>query len=63
MYRDLFRQGRLTPKNIDVMQCSRLEPAVAEEDTSATHGLRYHASIPLYFRDKPLGIMNVTGPS
>jgi two-component system NarL family sensor kinase len=24
--------------------------------------LRYHASIPLYFQDKPLGIMNVTGP-
>ena len=29
----------------------------------ATRGLRYHASIPLLFRDTPLGIMNVTGPS
>jgi two-component system, NarL family, sensor kinase len=28
-----------------------------------TQGLRYHASIPLYFRDRPLGIMNVTSPS
>jgi two-component system, NarL family, sensor kinase len=26
----------------------------------ATEGLRYHASIPLYFRDRPLGIMNLT---
>jgi two-component system NarL family sensor kinase len=28
-----------------------------------TQGLQYHASIPLYFREAPLGIMNVTGPS
>src|SRR5262249_21235286 len=29
---------------------------------SMAAGLRYHASIPLYFQDKALGIMNVTGP-
>ena len=31
--------------------------------TDLTHGLAYHASVPLYFQDKPLGILNVTGPS
>jgi two-component system NarL family sensor kinase len=58
-----FRDGELTPKNIDVLECSRLRPAVKERATHLTRGLAYHASIPLYFQDKPLGIMNVTGPS
>ena len=58
-----FEAGELTPKNIDVMECSRLLPAVKTRTADVTHGLRYHASIPLYFQDKPLGIMNVTGPS
>jgi len=60
---DEFREGRLTPKNIDVMECSRLRPAVRRRATDLTRGLAYHASIPLYFRDTPLGVMNVTGPS
>ncbi len=60
---DEFREGKLTPKNIDVMECSRLRPAVRRQATELTHGLAYHASIPLYFRDTPLGVMNVTGPS
>jgi len=60
---DEFTDGQLTPKNIDVMECSRLRPAVQRQETDLTHGLAYHASIPLYFQDKPLGIMNVTGPS
>ena len=60
---DEFREGALTPKNIDVMECSRLRPAVLRQATDLTHGLAYHASIPLYFQDKPLGILNVTGPS
>ncbi|MBI3964035.1 MAG: GAF domain-containing protein, partial [Chloroflexi bacterium] len=55
-----FREGELTPKNVDVMVCSRLAPAVAAGLVDATEGLRYHASIPLYFQNKPLGIMNVT---
>jgi two-component system NarL family sensor kinase len=60
---DEFRDGALTPKNIDVMECSRLRPAVLRQATDLTHGLAHHASIPLYFQDKPLGILNVTGPS
>lgn len=60
---DEFTAGALTPKNIDVMECSRLWPAVQRQATELTHGLAYHASIPLYFQDKPLGILNVTGPS
>jgi two-component system, NarL family, sensor kinase len=59
----LFLQGKLTPTNINLIECSRLEPAVTANDTEATRGLRYHASIPLSFQEKPLGIMNITGPS
>ncbi len=58
-----FREGDLTAGNIDVMECSRLRAAVASRDRAATHGLRYHASIPLYFGDRPLGIMNVAAPA
>lgn len=59
---DDFRDGELTPTNIDVMECSRLQPAFRGRSAALAAGLRYHASIPLYFQDKPLGIMNVTGP-
>jgi two-component system, NarL family, sensor kinase len=59
---DGFRDGELTPTNIDVMECSRLQPAFRGSSAALTAGLRYHASIPLYFQDKPLGIMNVSGP-
>jgi two-component system NarL family sensor kinase len=59
---DDFRDGELTPTNIDVIECSRLEPAFRSKSAALAAGLRYHASIPLYFQDKPLGIMNVTGP-
>lgn len=58
-----FNSGALTPKNIDLIECSRLRPGVLQQATDLTHGLAYHASIPLYFRDEPLGILNVTGPS
>jgi two-component system NarL family sensor kinase len=58
----LFQQGKLAPTNINLIECSRLEPAVAANDAEATRGLRHHASIPLYFQEKPLGIMNLTGP-
>ncbi len=60
---EAFLAGELTPKNIDVMECSRLRSAVRGRAAEMTHGLRYHASIPLYFQQKPLGIMNLTGPS
>jgi two-component system NarL family sensor kinase len=59
---DDFRDGELTPTNIDVIECSRLQPAFRSKSSALAAGLRYHASIPLYFQDKPLGIMNVTGP-
>ena len=60
---DDFRDGELTPTNIDVIECSRLMPAFRGNSSAAlAAGLRYHASIPLYFQDKPLGIMNLTGP-
>ena len=58
-----FRSGELAPTNIDVMECSRLQPAFRGKSAAMTAGLRYHASIPLYFQNKPLGIMNVTGPA
>lgn len=60
---EAFQKGELTPKNIDVLECSRLQPAVTARAVELTEGLRYHASIPLAFGDTPLGIMNVTGPS
>lgn len=59
----LFEQGQLTSANVDVLECSRLYPAVLAHAVDLTQGLRYHASIPLYFRDTPLGIMNVTSPT
>ena len=59
---DDFREGNLTPTNIDVIECSRLEPAFRSKSASLAAGLRFHASIPLYFQDAALGIMNVTGP-
>jgi two-component system NarL family sensor kinase len=58
-----FRSGRLTPHNVDVIECSRLKAAVKRELRPLTEGLRFHASIPLYFQKKQLGIMNVTGPA
>ncbi len=58
-----FRDGTLAPRNISLIECSRLQPAVEAGAIEATGGLRYHASIPLYFRDKPLGIMNIAAPS
>jgi two-component system NarL family sensor kinase len=57
-----FKEGELTPSNIDMIECTRLEQAFQDDAVALTAGLRYHASIPLYFQDKPLGIMNVTGP-
>ncbi len=58
-----FNSGALTPRNIDLIECSRLRPGVLQQANDLTDGLAYHASIPLYFRDQPLGILNVTGPS
>ena len=57
-----FRAGDLDASNVDVMGCSRLRPAVRENRDDLTRGIAHHASVPLYFQDKPLGIMNVTAP-
>ncbi len=56
---ELFRSGRLTARNIDVVECTRLAPAVQSGQTKQTGGLRHHASIPLYAGDRPLGIINL----
>ncbi len=58
-----FEDGELTPKNVDVMECSRLRPAVQREQVDLTEGLTYHASIPLYSHGQALGIMNLAGPA
>jgi two-component system NarL family sensor kinase len=60
---DLFSKGKLTPSNVDMLECSRLHPAIHAQDPNLTQGLRYHATVPLYFRDRPLGIMNIAGPA
>ena len=56
---ELFRKGELTARNIDVVECSRLAPAVASPEAASTAGLRCHASVPLYAGDRPLGVMNL----
>src|SRR5256885_241902 len=58
-----FRDGALAPRNVDVMECSRLRPAVRARQTDLTRGLAHHASVPLSFQGKPLGIMNITAPA
>ena len=58
-----FRNGTLTPRNVDVIACSRLRPAVQARQTELTRGLAHHASVPLSFQGKPLGIMNITAPA
>jgi two-component system NarL family sensor kinase len=58
---EAYRSGRLAAENIDVIECSRLRAALGAEQPE-TRGLRYHASIPLYFGDRQLGIMNVATP-
>jgi len=56
---ELFRSGQLTARNIDVVECSRLAPAVKTRQAAETQGLRCHASVPLYAGNRPLGVMNL----
>jgi len=58
-----FRHGELTPATIAPRACSRLRGAARAGVPEATHGLRYHVSIPLYAGETPLGIMNVAAPA
>ena len=44
--------------NIDVLRCSRLKNAERDNDPSSL-GLRFHASIPIYAGDTPIGVLNV----
>jgi two-component system NarL family sensor kinase len=60
---DLFRQGKLRSTNVDVLACTRLRAAVEAHAPEATLGLRYHASIPLHFQERRLGIINLAGPA
>ncbi len=41
----------------NILECERLSKA-----TGDTRGLRYHASVPLWFGNKTVGIMNLAGP-
>jgi two-component system, NarL family, sensor kinase len=52
---DTFRTGDLRgAANIKLVTCSRLKAL-----TRGSGGLRFHASIPLYVRDRKLGVLNV----
>ena len=56
---DTFLNGTLGgAANIDVLRCSRLKNAERDSDPSSL-GLRFHASIPIYAGDTPLGVLNV----
>jgi len=58
---EAFRWGKLTAGNIELIECSRLRTAVSANQPG-TRGFRYHASIPLHFGGRPLGIINVATP-
>lgn len=53
-----FCEGALGASNVDVMSCSRLRRATSDE----TRGIAHHASVPLLFQEKSLGILNITAP-
>jgi two-component system, NarL family, sensor kinase len=56
---DTFLSGSLAgAANIDVLRCSRLKNAERESDPTS-RGLRFHASVPIYAGEMPLGILNV----
>lgn len=56
---DTFLDGDLEgAANIDVLRCSRLKNAERDSDPSSL-GLRFHASIPIYAGNTPLGVLNV----
>jgi two-component system NarL family sensor kinase len=56
---DTFLEGDLEgAANIDVLRCSRLKHAELEGDPTSW-GLRFHASVPIYAGETPLGVLNV----
>jgi len=58
-----FREGSLESRNVDVMGCSRLRPAVRASRDDLTRDIAHHATVPLYFQHEPLGILNITAPA
>ncbi len=55
---DTFLEGDLEgAANVDVLRCSRLKNAERENDPSSL-GLRFHASVPIYAGDTPIGVLN-----
>ena len=59
---EAFAAGGLSAKNVGLIECSRLRPAVRARLEESTRGVVYHASLPLMFHGTPLGIMNVAAP-
>jgi len=56
---DTFLEGDLAgAANINVLRCSRLKNAERDKDPSSL-GLRFHASVPIYAGDTPIGVLNV----
>ncbi|HEX9134919.1 MAG TPA: GAF domain-containing sensor histidine kinase [Ktedonobacteraceae bacterium] len=56
---DTFLEGDLDgAANINFLRCSRLKNAERENDPSSL-GLRFHASVPIYAGDTPIGVLNV----
>ncbi len=56
---DTFLEGDLEgAANLDVLRCTRLKNAERENDPSSL-GLRFHASVPIYAGDTPIGVLNV----
>ena len=52
---DTYRKGDLKgAANVNVVECSRLYGLV-----EGTDGLKYHASIPIYAKEKKIGVLNV----
>lgn len=57
---DTYQAGDLGgAANVNIITCTRLNGLVKDGLANGTGGLRYHASIPLYARDKQLGVLNV----
>jgi two-component system NarL family sensor kinase len=56
---DTFLEGDLEgAANINVLRCSRLKNAERDKDPSSL-GLRFHASVPIYAGETPIGVLNV----
>jgi two-component system NarL family sensor kinase len=56
---DTFLEGDLEgAANINVLRCSRLKNAERDKDPSSL-GLRFHASVPIYASETPIGVLNV----